>query len=83
MCPAAGARPAVRIRRGAGTRVAGAGRGEPARPSAHGSPSSDATRKTRPPKQEVRPLAQLHAWWKASAVLTLSCRRHHQLFAFL
>ncbi|GAB1340779.1 hypothetical protein ACE1SV_73690 [Streptomyces sp. E-15] len=26
--------------------------------------------KTRPPKQSARPLAQLRAWWKASAILT-------------
>ncbi|MFE8974899.1 MobF family relaxase [Streptomyces cyaneofuscatus] len=29
-----------------------------------------AARKTRPPKQTARPLAQLRAWWKASAILT-------------
>jgi conjugative relaxase-like TrwC/TraI family protein len=29
-----------------------------------------AARKTRPPKQSARPLAQLRAWWKASAILT-------------
>ncbi|WP_331762479.1 MobF family relaxase [Streptomyces sp. NBC_01508] len=29
-----------------------------------------AARKTRPPKQKTRPLAQLRAWWKASAILT-------------
>ncbi|MFJ3198526.1 MobF family relaxase [Streptomyces griseoviridis] len=29
-----------------------------------------AARRTRPPKQSVRPLAQLRAWWKASATLT-------------
>ncbi|MFD5341171.1 MobF family relaxase [Streptomyces hawaiiensis] len=29
-----------------------------------------AARKTRPPKQKTRPLAQLRAWWKASALLT-------------
>ncbi|MFB7258068.1 MobF family relaxase [Streptomyces nojiriensis] len=29
-----------------------------------------AARKTRPPKQETRPLAQLRVWWKASAILT-------------
>ncbi|KOG86789.1 hypothetical protein ADK38_29055, partial [Streptomyces varsoviensis] len=29
-----------------------------------------AARKTRPPKQKARPLAQLRAWWKASAILT-------------
>lgn len=28
-----------------------------------------AARKTRPPKQTARPLAQLRAWWKASAIL--------------
>ncbi|WP_406076657.1 MobF family relaxase [Streptomyces virginiae] len=30
-----------------------------------------AARKTRPPKQKTRPLAQLRVWWKASAILTL------------
>ncbi|MET9294850.1 MobF family relaxase [Streptomyces sp. NPDC003077] len=29
-----------------------------------------AARKTRPPKRKTRPLAQLRAWWKASAILT-------------
>ncbi|TVP35673.1 hypothetical protein A3L22_30330 [Streptomyces griseus subsp. griseus] len=29
-----------------------------------------AARKTRPPKQKTLPLAQLRAWWKASAILT-------------
>jgi len=29
-----------------------------------------AARKTRPPKQTARPLAQLRAWWKVSAILT-------------
>ncbi|MFF7724911.1 MobF family relaxase [Streptomyces luteogriseus] len=29
-----------------------------------------AARKTRPPKQKTRPLAQLRAWWKTSAILT-------------
>ncbi|MFJ9153516.1 hypothetical protein ACIRP7_37040 [Streptomyces sp. NPDC102270] len=29
-----------------------------------------AARKTRPPKQTARPLAQRRAWWKASAILT-------------
>ncbi|MFD3681954.1 MobF family relaxase [Streptomyces sp. NPDC058613] len=29
-----------------------------------------AARKTRPPKQKTRPLAQLRVWWKASAILT-------------
>ncbi|MEU3901921.1 MobF family relaxase [Streptomyces sp. NPDC045251] len=29
-----------------------------------------AARKTRPPKQSARPLAQLRAWWKVSAILT-------------
>ncbi|MEW2051890.1 MobF family relaxase [Streptomyces sp. NPDC005476] len=29
-----------------------------------------AARKTRPPKQTARPLAQLRAWWNASAILT-------------
>ncbi|MFI1607779.1 MobF family relaxase [Streptomyces griseofuscus] len=29
-----------------------------------------AARKTRPPKQKTRPLAQLRAWWKVSAILT-------------
>ncbi|MFD9796929.1 MobF family relaxase [Streptomyces sp. NPDC059070] len=29
-----------------------------------------AARKTRPPKQSARPLAQLRAWWRASAILT-------------
>ncbi|MFH8293018.1 hypothetical protein [Streptomyces sp. NPDC018059] len=29
-----------------------------------------ATRKTHSPKQSARPLAQLRAWWKASAILT-------------
>ncbi|WP_158727425.1 relaxase domain-containing protein [Streptomyces sp. NRRL S-31] len=29
-----------------------------------------AARKTRPSKQSARPLAQLRAWWKASAILT-------------
>ncbi|MEV5659413.1 MobF family relaxase [Streptomyces sp. NPDC052291] len=29
-----------------------------------------AARRTRPPKQSARPLAQLRAWWKASAILT-------------
>ncbi|MFF4935232.1 MobF family relaxase [Streptomyces griseofuscus] len=29
-----------------------------------------AARKTRPPKQKTRPLAQLRAWWKTSATLT-------------
>ncbi|MFG2775992.1 hypothetical protein [Streptomyces sp. NPDC048350] len=29
-----------------------------------------AARKARPPKQKTRPLAQLCAWWKASAILT-------------
>ncbi|MEV5009198.1 MobF family relaxase [Streptomyces sp. NPDC056159] len=29
-----------------------------------------AARKTRPPKQKARPLAQLRAWWKASAILS-------------
>ncbi|WP_159107066.1 MobF family relaxase [Streptomyces coelicoflavus] len=29
-----------------------------------------AARKTRPPKQKTQPLAQLRAWWKASAILT-------------
>ncbi|MGW7230741.1 MobF family relaxase [Streptomyces cyaneofuscatus] len=29
-----------------------------------------AARKTRPPKQSARPLAQLRAWWKTSAILT-------------
>ncbi|WP_329324610.1 MobF family relaxase [Streptomyces luteogriseus] len=29
-----------------------------------------AARKTRPPKQSARPLAQLRVWWKASAILT-------------
>ncbi|MEU7553098.1 MobF family relaxase [Streptomyces sp. NPDC044571] len=29
-----------------------------------------AARKTRPPKQTARPLGQLRAWWKASAILT-------------
>ncbi|MFJ8696861.1 relaxase domain-containing protein [Streptomyces roseolilacinus] len=29
-----------------------------------------ATKMTRPPKQKARPLAQLRAWWKASAILT-------------
>lgn len=29
-----------------------------------------AARKTRPPKQRARPLAQLRAWWRASAVLS-------------
>ncbi|MGW2643098.1 relaxase domain-containing protein [Streptomyces sp. NPDC001348] len=29
-----------------------------------------AARKTRPPKQRTRPLAQLRAWWKTSAILT-------------
>ncbi|WP_199827693.1 MobF family relaxase, partial [Streptomyces specialis] len=29
-----------------------------------------AARTTRPPKQTARPLAQLRAWWKASAILT-------------
>lgn len=28
-----------------------------------------AARKTRPPKQKTRPLAQLRVWWKASAIL--------------
>ncbi|MEW2093846.1 MobF family relaxase [Streptomyces sp. NPDC006682] len=28
-----------------------------------------AARKTRPPKQKTQPLAQLRAWWKASAIL--------------
>ncbi|MFE9476836.1 hypothetical protein [Streptomyces griseofuscus] len=28
-----------------------------------------AARKTRPPKQSARPLAQLRAWWMASAIL--------------
>ncbi|MFI2292943.1 MobF family relaxase [Streptomyces niveus] len=31
-----------------------------------------AARKTRPPKQKTRPLAQLRAWWKTSAILTSS-----------
>ncbi|MFF3967940.1 MobF family relaxase [Streptomyces griseorubiginosus] len=29
-----------------------------------------AARKTRPPKEKTQPLAQLRAWWKASAILT-------------
>ncbi|MCX5278151.1 MobF family relaxase [Streptomyces virginiae] len=29
-----------------------------------------AARKTRPPEQKTRPLAQLRVWWKASAILT-------------
>ncbi|GFE11974.1 hypothetical protein Sgleb_00210 [Streptomyces glebosus] len=29
-----------------------------------------AAKMTRPPKQKARPLAQLRAWWKASAILT-------------
>ncbi|WP_331725045.1 MobF family relaxase [Streptomyces sp. NBC_00040] len=29
-----------------------------------------AARKTRPPKQKTRPLAQLRVWWKTSAILT-------------
>ncbi|MEU2357983.1 MobF family relaxase [Streptomyces misionensis] len=29
-----------------------------------------AARKTRPPKQKTRPLAQLRSWWKTSAILT-------------
>ncbi|MHB6912835.1 MobF family relaxase [Streptomyces sp. DB-54] len=29
-----------------------------------------AAKMTRPPKQKTRPLAQLRAWWKASAILT-------------
>ncbi|WP_158821084.1 MULTISPECIES: hypothetical protein [unclassified Streptomyces] len=29
-----------------------------------------AARKTRPPKQRTRPLAQLRVWWKTSAILT-------------
>ncbi len=29
-----------------------------------------AARKTRPPKQKTRPLVQLRAWWKTSAILT-------------
>ncbi|MEU9418434.1 MobF family relaxase [Streptomyces sp. NPDC048272] len=29
-----------------------------------------AARKTRPPKQKTRPLAQLRVWWKVSAILT-------------
>lgn len=29
-----------------------------------------AARKTRPPKQSARPLAQLRVWWKVSAILT-------------
>jgi conjugative relaxase-like TrwC/TraI family protein len=29
-----------------------------------------AARKTRPPKRKTRPLAQLRAWWKTSAILT-------------
>ncbi|MEU1519013.1 MobF family relaxase [Streptomyces sp. NPDC005811] len=29
-----------------------------------------AARMTRPPKQQTRPLAQLRAWWKTSAILT-------------
>ncbi|OEJ35294.1 hypothetical protein BGK67_31935 [Streptomyces subrutilus] len=29
-----------------------------------------AARKTRPPKQQTRPLAQLRVWWKVSAILT-------------
>ncbi|MEU6768119.1 hypothetical protein ABZ916_37160 [Streptomyces sp. NPDC046853] len=29
-----------------------------------------AARKTRPPKQKSRPLAQLRVWWKASAIFT-------------
>ncbi|MFI2140557.1 MobF family relaxase [Streptomyces griseofuscus] len=29
-----------------------------------------AARKTRPPKRKTRPLAQLRAWWKVSAILT-------------
>ncbi|MFF3177915.1 MobF family relaxase [Streptomyces sp. NPDC057900] len=29
-----------------------------------------AARKTRPPKQKTRPIAQLRAWWKTSAILT-------------
>ncbi|WP_422129617.1 MobF family relaxase [Streptomyces misionensis] len=29
-----------------------------------------AARKARPPKQKTRPLAQLRAWWKTSAILT-------------
>ncbi|MFD9451826.1 relaxase domain-containing protein [Streptomyces sp. NPDC059985] len=29
-----------------------------------------AARKTRPPKQKTRPLAQLRVWWKSSAILT-------------
>ncbi|MEG8281003.1 MobF family relaxase [Streptomyces sp. AHA2] len=29
-----------------------------------------AARRTRPPKQKTRPLAQLRAWWKTSAILT-------------
>ncbi|MFG2097182.1 MobF family relaxase [Streptomyces sp. NPDC048612] len=29
-----------------------------------------AAKKTRPPKHKARPLAQLRAWWKASAILT-------------
>ncbi|MFF8609531.1 relaxase domain-containing protein [Streptomyces sp. NPDC015346] len=32
--------------------------------------SQMAARKTRPPKQKTRPLAQLRAWWKTSAILT-------------
>ncbi|MFB7280310.1 hypothetical protein ACFCZV_24705 [Streptomyces hydrogenans] len=29
-----------------------------------------AARKTRPPKQKTRPLAQLRGWWKVSVILT-------------
>ncbi|GLW19799.1 hypothetical protein Stsp01_65420 [Streptomyces sp. NBRC 13847] len=31
-----------------------------------------AAKMTRPPKHKARPLAQLRAWWKASAILTSS-----------
>lgn len=33
-----------------------------------------AARKTHPPKQQVRPLAQLRAWWGASAILSFGAR---------
>ncbi|MEU1436446.1 MobF family relaxase [Streptomyces sp. NPDC005786] len=37
---------------------------------AHAKLNAMAARKTRPPKQSARPLAQLRAWWKASTILT-------------